>query len=85
VTDLLDIHFEHPERALWIWAAVAFVAVLVALDLRARDRLGSFLSPAMQRRLTASASRGRIVAKHVLMLLALVFATASAMRPQARG
>nr|HEX4318971.1 VWA domain-containing protein [Kofleriaceae bacterium] len=85
MTDWLDISFDYPQRALWAWGALVFVAGLLALELRARDRLGAFLSPAMQRRLTAQASRGRIVAKHVLILGALLFAVVAMMRPKARG
>jgi Ca-activated chloride channel family protein len=85
VSDLLDLHFAAPERALLLWAAIGFVAGWFALELRARDRLSSFLSPVMQERLTARASRARTIAKLVLVLGALVCAVTAAMRPQARG
>ncbi len=85
MTDLLDLHFAAPERALLLWAAVGFVAGWLALELRARDRLATFLSPAMQRRLTARSSRARTFARLALVLGALVCAIGALMRPQVRG
>src|SRR5580692_5650408 len=85
MSDLLDLHFAAPERVLLMWAAVGFVAGWFALELRARDRLAAFLSPAMANRLTARATRARTVAKLVLVLGSLVCAVFAVMRPQARG
>jgi Ca-activated chloride channel family protein len=55
------------------------------LELRARGALGSFLSPVMQRRLTAQASLARTALKLSLVLLSLLAAVGALMRPQARG
>jgi Ca-activated chloride channel family protein len=85
VGDVLDLHFAAPERALLLWAAFGFVGGWLALELRARDRLAAFLSPAMQQRLTARSSRARTIARLALVLGALVCAIGAAMRPQARG
>jgi Ca-activated chloride channel family protein len=68
-----------------IWLAIAIVALLVVLDVRARHALSAFLSPVMQRRLAARASLERTTAKHVLVFGALVCGILALMRPQAPG
>jgi Ca-activated chloride channel family protein len=61
------------------------VIVLGVLEWRSRSALGAFLSPVMQRRLTAQATLGRVAARLGLLLLALLAAIGALMRPQARG
>ena len=68
-----------------MWLALAAVIVLGVLELRSRSALGAFLSPVMQRRLTAQASLARLVARLGLILLAMLAAIGALMRPQVRG
>lgn len=82
---MIDWTFVHPERIHLVWAALAIVVLLGVLELRARGALTAFLSPVMQRRLTAQASTGRIVLRLALILVALLAAIGALMRPQARG
>jgi Ca-activated chloride channel family protein len=77
--------FAHMERVHLIWAALAFVAVLAVLEVRSRDAMRQFLSPVMQRRLSARPSPGRIATRLALVLLALASAVIALMQPQARG
>jgi Ca-activated chloride channel family protein len=65
-----------------VWAAIAFAGLMLVLELRSRDALGAFLSPAMQQRLTAQASLARTVLRLSLVLAALVACVAALMRPQ---
>lgn len=81
----LDWHFVHLGWIHLIWAALAIVGVLVALELRARGALAAFLSPAMQRRLSARPSVARTGLRLGLVLAALVAGVFALMRPQARG
>jgi Ca-activated chloride channel family protein len=64
---------------------IAIVGLLLVLELRSRGALASFLSPIMQRRLTAQASFTRTVVRLVLVLLALLAGVEALMRPQAPG
>jgi Ca-activated chloride channel family protein len=82
---LLDLHFVEVQRVHLLWAVLAFVVVIGVLELRARGAMSAFLSPAMQRRLTAQASLARTIGKLVLLLGALVMCVIALMRPQARG
>jgi Ca-activated chloride channel family protein len=82
---LFDWRFAHVERVHLVWAAVAIVGLLAVLELRSRGALAAFLSPVMQRRLTAQASPARTGVKLGLVLLSLVAAVGALMRPQARG
>jgi Mg-chelatase subunit ChlD len=82
---ILDWRFVELERIHLVWAALAIVALLVVLELRARHALAAFLSPVMQRRLTAQPSLGRTLAKLGLVLCALLAGIGALMRPQARG
>jgi Ca-activated chloride channel family protein len=82
---VIDWTFVHTERIHLVWAALAIVALLVVLELRGRDALAAFLSPVMQRRLTAQASLGRVLVKLGLVLLAMLAAIGALMRPQGRG
>jgi Ca-activated chloride channel family protein len=81
----LDWHFEHLELVHLIWAAVAIVGGLAWLELRNRDVLGGFLSPAMQRHLSVRPSAGRIAARLALILAARVCGVLALMRPQGEG
>jgi Ca-activated chloride channel family protein len=82
---MLGLHVLHPERVHWMWAALAVVAILAVLELYAKDRFATFLSPVMQRRLASRASTSRTVVKLALFLLALWSGVAALMRPQAEG
>ncbi|HEY4059570.1 MAG TPA: VWA domain-containing protein [Kofleriaceae bacterium] len=68
-----------------LWVALAFVGLIGWLELRSRGALSSFLSPAMQQRLTAQASVTRIVLRLVFIFLALAFAIFALVRPQMQG
>ena len=68
-----------------VWAALAVVAVLALLEVRARDALASFMSPVMQRRLTTQPSLERTALRLGLVLACLVFAIYALRRPQAPG
>jgi Ca-activated chloride channel family protein len=68
-----------------VWAALALVGLLAYLELRARGAMTSFLSPVMQRRLTAQASLERTALRLGLVFLALVAGINALMRPQAAG
>ena len=80
-----DWHYLESERIHLVWAALAIVALLVALELRGRGALSAFLSPVMQRRLTAQASLQRVLVKLGLVLVVLVCAISALRRPQSRG
>jgi len=82
---MLDWHFVDVQRVHLVWGALVVIGALIALELRARDALGSLLSPVMQRRLAARASVRRTIAKYALVLVAMVCAIGALMRPQARG
>ena len=75
----------HQGRVHWIWAVLAVLVVLVALELRSRDALARFLSPLMQRRLVARASGTRTGVRLGLAALALGAGVLALMRPQAPG
>ncbi len=81
----LDWRFEEVQRVHLVWAALAVVIGLGVLELRARGALSTFLSPVMQRRLTAQASPGRIALKLGLVLASMLAAIGALMQPQARG
>jgi Ca-activated chloride channel family protein len=82
---VIDWQFAEVGRIHLVWLALAAVIVLGVLELRGRTALGAFLSPVMQRRLTAQATMGRIAARLGLVLLALLAAIGALMRPQVRG
>jgi Ca-activated chloride channel family protein len=83
--NLFDWHYAHQERAPLIWVALAIIALLVFLELRARGMMDTFLSPVMQRRLTAQASTERMIGRLALLGASLLLAAWSLMQPQARG
>ncbi|HSK01782.1 MAG TPA: VWA domain-containing protein [Kofleriaceae bacterium] len=82
---MIDWTFVHPGRIHLVWAALALTALLVVLELRGRDALAAFLSPVMQRRLTAQASLARVLVRLGLVLIAMLAAIGALMRPQGRG
>jgi Ca-activated chloride channel family protein len=82
---VIDWQFAEAQRAYLAWAALAAVIGLTMLELRSRRALAAFLSPVMQRRLTAQATLRRLIARQVLVLLALLAGVGAVMRPQVRG
>lgn len=82
---MIDWQFAEVQRIHLVWLALAAVIVLGVLELRSRSALGAFLSPVMQRRLTAQASLGRLAARLGLLLVAMIAAIGALMRPQVRG
>ena len=82
---MIDWQFAEVQRIHLVWLALAAVIVLGVLERRSRRALGSFLSPVMQRRLTAQATVARSVARLGLLLLAMLAAIGALMRPQVRG
>ena len=82
---LSDLHFVDVDRVHLLWAVLAFVVVVGALELSARGAMSAFLSEAMQQRLTARASVARTAGKLALLLGSLVLCVIALMRPQARG
>ncbi len=82
---MFDWHFVDVGRIHLVWLAIAIVAGLFVLELRSRGAMAAFLSPVMQRRLTAQASLERTIVRLVLILLALLAGIGALMRPQARG
>ena len=82
---ILDWSFVHVDRIHLVWGAIAITVLLGMLDLRSRDAMSAFLSPVMQRRLTAQASTSRVALRLVLLLCAMLCAVGALMRPQARG
>ena len=77
--------FAEVQRIHLVWVAVVAVIALAVLELRGRTALGTFLSPVMQRRLTAQATLGRTLARLGLLLCAMLAAIFALMRPQVRG
>lgn len=85
MTALFDWHPVHRDAIHLVWAVLAVVGLLVVLELRSRGALASFLSPVMQRRLTAQASLERTIVRLALILLSLLAGVEALMRPQAPG
>jgi Mg-chelatase subunit ChlD len=82
---VIDWQFAEVQRIHLVWLALAVVIGLAALELRSRSALGAFLSPVMQRRLTAQPTLGRLAARLGLLLVAMLAAIGALMRPQVRG
>ncbi|TMQ12245.1 MAG: VWA domain-containing protein [Deltaproteobacteria bacterium] len=82
---MMALRFAEVQRVHLVWLALAVVIGLAVLELRSRSALGAFLSPVMQRRLTAQAGLGRLAARLGLLLCALLAAICALMRPQVRG
>jgi Ca-activated chloride channel family protein len=85
VSWLFDWKPLYPAAIHLVWAALAIAGLLFVLELRSRGALASFLSPIMQRRLTAQASFERTIVRLVLILLSLLAGVEALMRPQAPG
>ncbi|HTL37443.1 MAG TPA: VWA domain-containing protein [Kofleriaceae bacterium] len=81
----MNITWQHLERVHLVWVVLMFVAGLVVLEVRARTAMSTFLSPVMQRRLTAQPSFVRAMIKLGLITAALLALVVALMRPQARG
>jgi Ca-activated chloride channel family protein len=82
---VIDWQFAEVQRIHLVWLALAVVIALGVLELRGRSALGAFLSPVMQRRLTAQPTMARLAARLGLLLLAMLAAIGALMRPQVRG
>jgi Ca-activated chloride channel homolog len=82
---VIDWQFAEVGRIHLVWIALAVMIGLGVLELRSRSALSAFLSPVMQRRLTAQATTGRLAARLGLVLLAMLAAIGAMMRPQVRG
>ena len=82
---MIDWQFAELQRIHLAWVALIAVIALAVLELRSRSALGAFLSPVMQRRLTAQPTLGRTLARLGLLLCAMLAAIGAVMRPQVRG
>jgi len=82
---IFDWDYRHEELIHLMWAAFAIVGGLAFLEVRSREALAGFLSPIMQRRLTAQASLERTLLRLVLVLGCLLFGVGALMRPLAKG
>lgn len=80
-----NVTFANPAWVHLVWVALAFAGLLAWLDLRGRDRLGRFVSPAMQVRLAHGASPARRALRVALVLATLLFGIVALMRPQTPG
>lgn len=79
------VTFADPAWVHLVWLALAVAGVLAWLELRGRDRLGRFVSPAMQARLAHGASTARRSLRVVLVLATLLLGIVALMRPQTPG
>lgn len=82
---MINWQFAEVGRIHLVWLAIAAVVGLGVLELRNRSALGAFLSPVMQRRLTAQVSTSRLITRLALIFLAMLAAIFAVMRPQVRG
>ena len=82
---MIDWQFAEVGRIHLVWLALVVTIGLGVLELRSRSALSAFLSPVMQRRLTAQATTGRLAARLALVFLAMLAAIGALMRPQVRG
>ncbi len=82
---MIDWQFAEVQRIHLVWVALVAVIALGVLELRSRSAFGAFLSPVMQRRLTAQPTLGRTLARLALLLCAMLAAIGALMRPQVRG
>jgi Ca-activated chloride channel family protein len=79
------LSFADPHWVHLVWPALALLALLAVLELRARDTLGRFISAAMQDRLAERPSLARRLTKLGLILAMLLLGTVGLMRPQVSG
>jgi Ca-activated chloride channel family protein len=82
---VIDWQFAEVQRIHLVWLALAIVVGLGVLERQNRSALGAFLSPVMQRRLTAQATAARSATRLGLILLVMLAAIGALMRPQVRG
>jgi Ca-activated chloride channel family protein len=82
---VIDWQFAEIQRIHLVWLALAIVVGLGVLERQNRSALGAFLSPVMQRRLTAQATAARSATRLGLILLVMLAAIGALMRPQVRG
>ena len=82
---MIDWTFVHVDRVHFVWLALVITGGLFALEMESRYALSTFLSPVMQRRLSAQATMTRTIVKLSLVLLSMLCAVVASMRPQARG
>ena len=68
-----------------VWVALALVAILAMLELRAGDTLSRFVSRVMQLRLAERPTMARRLTKLGLVLAMLLLGTLGLMRPQVSG
>lgn len=68
-----------------IWLVLVAIGLLAFLERHGRGSLDAFLSPAMQRRLTARASVARVAVQLALFGVSLAFGVVALMRPQVTG
>ena len=74
----MNLAWQHREAVHLVWVVLLFMAALVVLEVRARSTMSAFLSPVMQRRLTAQLTLGRTLARLGLLLCAMLAAGAEA-------
>ncbi len=82
---LPDWTWAHRDRVQWLWAVLALIAVLAALEWRGRDALARFLSPLMQRRLVTRPSLGRIAGRLALLTVSGFAMVLALMQPRSQG
>ena len=82
---MTDFSWAHKELVHLVWLVLAVCGGLYVLELRSRGALTSFLSPVMQRRLTAQASFERSLVRLGLIFVALLCCVGALMRPRVRG
>jgi Ca-activated chloride channel family protein len=77
-----DLQFAHSQWGYLAWLALAFTALLLALEQRGTSRLQQFLSLQMQAQLVARPARWRRVLRTVFLGLACLSLVLALMRPQ---
>jgi Ca-activated chloride channel family protein len=77
--------WKHLEAVHLVWVVLAIVVLLFVFEVRSRGALSTFLSPVMQRRLTAQSTFTRALVRLGLIGASLLCCVAALMRPQARG
>lgn len=82
---MIDWTWLHIERVHLVWLALLIAGGLFALEMQSRTALSEFLSPVMQRRLSAQSSLDRTIVRLALVLFSMLCAVGALMRPQARG
>ncbi|HSD88176.1 MAG TPA: VWA domain-containing protein [Kofleriaceae bacterium] len=82
---MTGLTWKHLDAVHLVWVVLAIVALLFVLEVRSRGALSMFLSPIMQRRLTAQASFTRALVRLGLIAASLLCCVVALMRPQARG